>query len=192
MPGMANIHGRADIHGRALPLSQNEGNSGPIDSLIFSAKEQFVDVRPGSPHQFIAPKAGEKRGPCPGLNAAANHGFIPRNGITTIPKSRFPQRSKPPLEAYTVAVAVTGLSQAYGIGGEFAAALSAIAIALTGDPTSGTWSIGGSFVPALLGSLLSNPSGISNSHSIYESDASPGRVRDQASRQSLLAYSSIG
>lgn len=95
-------------------------------------------------------------------------------------------------EADTVAEAVTGLAQAYGFGNEFAAALSAIAIALTGDPTSGTWSIGGSYVPALLGNLLSNPSGISYSHNTYESDASPGRVGSQTSRQRLLAYSSIG
>ncbi|KAG7005412.1 sister chromatid cohesion protein pds5 [Physcia stellaris] len=158
LPGMADIHGRADIHDRALPLSQNEGNSGPIDSLVFNAAEQFVDVRPGSPHQFIAPKAGDKRGLCPGLNAAANHGFLPRSGITTI------------------AASVTGLAQAYGLGNDLAAVLSAAAVALTGDPTSGTWSIGGSYVPALLGNLLSNPSGISYSHNKYESDASPGRA----------------
>lgn len=73
--------------------------------------------------------------------------------------------------------AVTGLSQAYGFGDEFAAALSAIAIVLTGDPTSATWSIGGSYAPALgLGGLLSNPTGISGSHNSYEADGSPGRV----------------
>lgn len=73
-------------------------------------------------------------------------------------------------------LAVTGLSDAYSFGPEFAAALSAIAIALTGDPTAGTWSIGGPYPPSLLGGLLSNPSGISKSHNTYESDASPARV----------------
>ncbi|PMD19253.1 Cloroperoxidase [Hyaloscypha hepaticicola] len=33
-------------------------------------------------HQFIAPTDQDIRGPCPGLNAAANHGFLARDGIT--------------------------------------------------------------------------------------------------------------
>lgn len=88
-----------------------------------------------------------------------------------------------------VSEAVTGLAQAYGFGNEFAAALSAIAIALTGDPTSGTWSIGGSYVPAILGNLLSNPSGISYSHNTYESDASPGHVSNRISAENLSLIS---
>lgn len=71
--------------------------------------------------------------------------------------------------------AVTGLSQAYSFGPEFAAALSVIAIVLTGDPIAGTWSIGGSY-GGLLGGLLSTPEGISYSHNSYESDTSPARV----------------
>ncbi|KAH9224889.1 putative aromatic peroxygenase [Leptodontidium sp. 2 PMI_412] len=34
-------------------------------------------------HRFIAPTATDIRGPCPGLNAAANHNFLARDGITT-------------------------------------------------------------------------------------------------------------
>jgi hypothetical protein len=71
--------------------------------------------------------------------------------------------------------AVTGLSEAYSFGPEFAAPLSVIAIALTGDPVAGTWSIGGPY-PAALGRLLSTPERISLSHNAYESDASPARV----------------
>jgi Peroxidase, family 2 len=91
MPGMAGMHRRQ------LPLSQNEGNSGPIDSVVFNAQEQFVDVRPGTAHRFIAPGPNDKRGPCPGLNAAANHGFLPRSGITTIAESMFPAANPPTL-----------------------------------------------------------------------------------------------
>jgi hypothetical protein len=76
----------------------------------------------------------------------------------------------------TPTTAVDGLGAAYGFGPEFAAALSVVAIALTGDPVGQTWSIGGSYSPSLLGGLLSNPSGISYSHNSYESDASPTRV----------------
>jgi hypothetical protein len=70
---------------------------------------------------------------------------------------------------------VDGLAAAYGFGQEFAAALAVIAIALTGDPLSQRWSIGGPFTP-LLGGLLSTPEGISFSHNTYESDASIVRV----------------
>jgi hypothetical protein len=57
-------------------------------SLLFDPVDQFVDVRPGTTHQFIAPTSTDKRGPCQGLNAAANHGFLPRNGIPTILQSK--------------------------------------------------------------------------------------------------------
>lgn len=32
-------------------------------------------------HPYIKPGPGDKRGPCPGLNTIANHGYIPRNGV---------------------------------------------------------------------------------------------------------------
>lgn len=37
-------------------------------------------------HSFIAPNfaRGDQRGPCPGLNALANHGYIGRNGVTSV------------------------------------------------------------------------------------------------------------
>ncbi|EPE28884.1 Cloroperoxidase [Glarea lozoyensis ATCC 20868] len=156
MPGMAAmLEERQSLP--TLPLSQAQGNSGPFPSLQFNAADQFVDVRPGTAHQYIAPGPNDKRGPCPGLNAAANHGFLPRSGVTTITQT------------------VNGLGAAYSFGPEFAAALSVIAIGLTGDPTGGTWSIGGPYPPSLLGGLLSNPSGISKSHNTYESDTSPAR-----------------
>ena len=71
-----------------LPLSQAEGNSGPIDSVTFSSSEQLVNVSPNSGHQYQDPGSDDKRGPCPGLNAAANHNFLPRNGRPNIQQSR--------------------------------------------------------------------------------------------------------
>jgi len=34
-------------------------------------------------HTFMEPGPNDMRGPCPGLNTLANHGFLPRNGIAT-------------------------------------------------------------------------------------------------------------
>lgn len=95
------------------------------------------------------------RGPCPGLNAAANHGFLPHNGIPSLLQT------------------TTGLEAAYGMAPEFAAFLAVVGIAFDGDPLALTWSIGGSY-PGTLG-LLGTPEGISYSHNKYEGDSSATR-----------------
>lgn len=39
----------------------------------FDAAKQYIDVGPGSGHEYVPPGSGDLRGPCPGLNAFANH-----------------------------------------------------------------------------------------------------------------------
>ncbi|TFK18470.1 Cloroperoxidase [Coprinopsis marcescibilis] len=34
-------------------------------------------------HPWRAPRAGDQRGPCPGLNTLANHGYLPRDGVAS-------------------------------------------------------------------------------------------------------------
>lgn len=34
---------------------------------------------------FVPPGTGDQRGPCPGLNALANHNYLPHNGVADIP-----------------------------------------------------------------------------------------------------------
>lgn len=51
-------------------------------SLVFSAKDQYVSN--SGDHAFVPPGAGDQRGPCPGLNAMANHNYLPHNGVATI------------------------------------------------------------------------------------------------------------
>lgn len=58
---------------------------------------------------------------------------------------------------------------------DLALVLSVIAIAISGDPIAGTWSIGGGFKGAL--GLLGQPTGILGTHNRYEGDASIIRVR---------------
>lgn len=69
------------------PTRDNCGSAGPCTT--FDAKDQYVDVSEGSGHEFQAPGPNDLRGQCPGLNAAANHNFLPRNGIATIADSEF-------------------------------------------------------------------------------------------------------
>jgi hypothetical protein len=40
---------------------------------IFNAKAQYINVTTGSGHEYVAPGPNDLRGPCPGLNAFANH-----------------------------------------------------------------------------------------------------------------------
>ena len=46
----------------------------------FDATAQLIDV--SGAHAFLAPGASDLRGPCPALNALANHGYIARDGYT--------------------------------------------------------------------------------------------------------------
>ena len=36
-------------------------------------------------YAWVAPGPGDQRGPCPGLNALANHGYLPHSGVADIP-----------------------------------------------------------------------------------------------------------
>lgn len=40
---------------------------------IFDEKAQYIDVSKGSGHEYVPPGPDDLRGPCPGLNAFANH-----------------------------------------------------------------------------------------------------------------------
>jgi hypothetical protein len=46
--------------------------------LGFNAQAQAIDV--SGDHAFLPPGAGDLRGPCPGLNALANHGYLSHDG----------------------------------------------------------------------------------------------------------------
>lgn len=74
---------------RAPAVPINRPNTG-LPPLGFNAADQYVDTSDSGPHPFKAPGPNDKRGQCPGLNAAANHGFFPRNGIPNIQDSMRP------------------------------------------------------------------------------------------------------
>jgi len=53
----------------------------PLSQQPFDAKLQTISL--SGEHEWRAPGPDDQRGPCPGLNAAANHGYLPRDGIAT-------------------------------------------------------------------------------------------------------------
>jgi len=132
-----------------LFLSGRPNTSQP--PLRFNAAEQYVNVMPGSGNEFQSPRQGDIRGQCPGLNAAANHNFIPRSGILNTEQT------------------TTGLGRAFGMSPDLAIFLAVLSIGIAGDPVAGTWSIGGEY-PTTLG--LFRATGIAGTHNQYESDAS--------------------
>lgn len=54
----------------------------PLTTPDFDAAAQYVDTT--GEHAWKAPGQHDQRGPCPGLNSLANHGYIPHNGIGTL------------------------------------------------------------------------------------------------------------
>lgn len=75
-------------------------------------------------HPWIAPGEGDFRGPCPGLNTAANHGYIPRNGLVN------------PVQLFI------GTFQALSLSPDLCAILAVISFLFRGDMTRLELSIG--------------------------------------------------
>ncbi|KAJ7466401.1 Chloroperoxidase [Mycena latifolia] len=115
---------------------------------------------PDAAHPFIAPGPNDQRGPCPGMNTLANHGYIPRNGIATF-------------EEITLAMV-----EAYNLEINFGAFLVAANMLLRGNPFVNKISIGGvsPLVPPLPGYIGSNVTGGLAKHGGFEGDASITRA----------------
>ena len=138
----------------------------------FDPSKQHIDV--SGAHSFIAPSASDLRGPCPAMNALANHGYIARNGYTTfqesldsIVKVYGAGKSIIPWVWESILRDILGYDLAF-----FLAALGAVQ---AGDGVH--FSIGGPPGKSLpvVGGLLGQPRGISNAHNRFEGDASPAR-----------------
>lgn len=119
----------------------------------FDASAQYISTT--GANAFVAPGSTDQRGPCPGLNALANHNYLPHDGVATI--NQF----------------VTATNKVFGMGLDLGLFLSTYGALVDGDLTS--WSIGGptSLISSIAG--LGTPQGISGSHNKYESDSSPTR-----------------
>ncbi|KAK6441281.1 hypothetical protein LTR95_002497 [Oleoguttula sp. CCFEE 5521] len=151
---------RADKIARAtndpLGISKAQTNCGPTPCATFDEADQHITLT--GQYAYASPGAGDIRGPCPGLNAAANHGYLPRNGIASIEQT------------------VAGLGALYNLAPDATAFLAAYAIATDGNLAEGVWSIGGPLpTDPISGGLLGTGQGISYSHNSYEGDASIGR-----------------
>ncbi|CAN9232564.1 unnamed protein product [Alternaria alternata] len=134
--------------------------SGAHVKRAFDAEAQRISTT--GDHKYIAPGPNDLRGPCPGINVLANHGYIPRNGISTITQM------------------TTAANEVFGMGLDLSGFLAVYSAVMAGDLTS--FSIGGrpksggllGGVTSSLG-LLGEPQGLSASHNRFEVDGSPTR-----------------
>ena len=104
------------------------------------------DKRPEPGYEFQAPGPSDSRGPCPGLNLLANHGYLPRNGHVTFQQV---------LEA---------TSRGFNMGADLATILATFAVLADGDIASESFYLGS----------LTGADGL-NRHSTVEADVSPNR-----------------
>ncbi|KAF7536945.1 heme-thiolate peroxidase [Neopestalotiopsis clavispora] len=132
--------------------------------LLFDPLTTPIDVT--GDHEFQAPDldGGDMRGPCPGLNALANHNYIPRDGVVGF------------LDLIDAGNTI------YGMGIELITVLAIMGTAGVGDPLSLNpgFSIGGesskvSNILGNLGGLLGTPRGLDGSHNWIEADSSGTR-----------------
>lgn len=128
-----------------------------------SSSPSPIDV--SGDHAFVPPSEGDQRGPCPGLNALANHNYVSHDG------------------AISVVEQITAATEVFNFGVDLATVLGLLSVLFVGNPlsTSPRYSIGGptTGVENLLdnlGGLLGTPEGLEHSHNIIESDASPTRL----------------
>jgi hypothetical protein len=70
------------IKSRDSKAGSSWGGLLPLTTPKFDAEAQRVETT--GEHAWKAPGKNDQRGPCPGLNALANHGYLPHNGIGTI------------------------------------------------------------------------------------------------------------
>ena len=60
---------------------KRQSGPGNIPFTTFN-ENQLVDVT--GEHAWVAPGPNDIRGPCPGLNALANHGYFPHSGVVSL------------------------------------------------------------------------------------------------------------
>ncbi|KAJ5288690.1 hypothetical protein N7478_001720 [Penicillium angulare] len=167
-PDVGSFHdglGHKNLHKRC-PFADEQSPESAIHEkrFLFSSMNSPVDIT--GEHEFQPPnfENGDQRGPCPGLNALANHGYIPRHGVVSFVN------------------AVTAINEVYGMGVDLATVLAIMGTVWTGNPLSldPGFSIGGrdTGVNNLLdnlGGLLGDPLGLDGSHNFIEADSSNTR-----------------
>lgn len=73
-PELMKRHFEGDNVHKEIPKEKRQSGPGNIPFTTFN-ENQLIDVT--GTHAWVAPGPNDLRGPCPGLNALANHGYFP-------------------------------------------------------------------------------------------------------------------
>ncbi|TFK24483.1 Cloroperoxidase [Coprinopsis marcescibilis] len=126
----------------------------PPGPLRFDGSKLVFDKK----HPWEAPRRGDLRGACPGLNTLASHGYLPRNGVAT------------PSQI------ITAVQEAFNMENKLARFTTYFAMILDGNLVTDLISIGGKTpltgvdppLPAIVGGMTN--------HGTFEGDASVTRA----------------
>jgi len=138
---------------RAEEILKRQAGASAADAFFdptptFIERLQYVNVSKGSGHEYVAPSKDDLRGPCPGLNAFANHNFLPHNGYATV-------------QQY-----IDTTEKVVGMGPQLAGFLAIYGGIVDGDGFS--WSMGGTPSVAQGGATGIFGHGLTGSHNKYE------------------------
>ncbi|RCI09490.1 hypothetical protein L249_3968 [Ophiocordyceps polyrhachis-furcata BCC 54312] len=147
----------------------------PSKVVGFDPERQLIST--SGKHAFMPPRPDDRRGPCPGLNALANHGYLPRDGVGTV--DDFVRATNEgmlilPSVQFQLVDVLNGLVLVYGMDVDFARFLATVGAVFAGD--SVRWSIGGppggDLDPTL--GLKERPRGLSGTHNhLYDTPQGP-------------------
>ncbi|KAK2757161.1 hypothetical protein CKAH01_17035 [Colletotrichum kahawae] len=125
------------------------GLTGTIGGLLGAVAQSInpANARPEKGFEFKAPGPGDSRGPCPGLNLLANHGYLPRNGHVTLGQ------------------VIEATARGFNMGADLSTILGVFAVLADGDIATESFYLGAG--PGGVGGL--------NRHSTVEVDISVNR-----------------
>jgi hypothetical protein len=121
-----------------------------VSGLLNSVGQAIVvksNLRPEPGYTFQDPGPGDSRGPCPGLNLLANHGYLPRNGYVNMGQ------------------VIDATARGFNMGADLSTVLTVFAVLGSGDFDT---------LSFYLGSGKNGVGGL-NRHSVVEADISPNR-----------------
>ncbi|KAI7541530.1 Cloroperoxidase [Hortaea werneckii] len=126
MPGSAATCPNNPNHKGAVPISAKYPYCGAKNGLpgFQVCVNNLVPAKGDTAHYYTPPGPNDIRGPCPGINTAANHNFVSHDGITTFEELVDMQQN------------------VYGVGYDLSVLLAVLGVGLDGDPISGKLSIG--------------------------------------------------
>ncbi|UZJ53819.1 hypothetical protein CBS101457_003139 [Exobasidium rhododendri] len=136
-----------------LDAAQRRAQKYRISTEEGARKRDATTITPDAAHPYQAPSSTDQRGPCPGLNTLANHGYLPRTGIVHWQDI------------------IEGTKDGFNMANDLGTFLAIYGVLSEGDVSTGMLSIGGDLPSTLVGGRK----GL-QTHGAFEGDTSLARM----------------